>query len=132
LVLFDGVCNLCHGAVQFIVARDPKARLRFASLQSQAARDALGKLGAGPLPDSIVFVHHGRVRVKSAAAMAIARWLRLPWPLLAVFWLVPWPVRDAVYDWIARHRYRWFGRQEACWLPTPALRQRFLDADERR
>ncbi|HEX6811111.1 MAG TPA: DCC1-like thiol-disulfide oxidoreductase family protein [Planctomycetota bacterium] len=132
LVLFDGDCNLCHGAVQFVLRRDPKARFRFASLQSAAGRAAIVATGRSTkLPDSIVFVRDGRLLVKSAAALAIALGLRWPWPLLAVFWLVPYPVRDLVYDWIARHRHRWFGRRQECWVPTPALRARFLDADER-
>jgi len=130
-VLFDGECNLCNGAVQFVLRRDPKARFRFASLQSAAGRAVLAATRHGTLPDSIVLVHDGRVLVKSAAALAIARGLRWPWPLLTVFWLVPYPVRDLVYDWVARHRHRWFGRRQECWVPTPALRERFLDAHER-
>jgi len=131
LILFDGVCNLCSGAVQFVIRRDGRARFRFASLQSAAGKAALARAGVvGPLPDSIVVVRGGRVLVKSAAALAIARGMRLPWPLLSVFWLVPYPLRDLVYDWIAKNRYRWFGKTEQCWVPTPALRARFLDADE--
>ena len=132
LVLFDGECNLCNGAVQFVLRRDPKGRFRFASLQSAAGRAVLEATGnRATLPDSIALVHDGRVLVKSAAALAIARGLRWPWPLLAVFWLAPYPVRDLVYDWVARHRHRWFGRRQECWVPKPALRERFLDADER-
>ncbi len=131
VVLFDGTCNLCNGAVQFVVRRDPRGRFRFAPLQSAAAQKLLAPGGGLPaLPDSIVLVHQGRVRTKSGAALAIARGLRWPWPLLTVFWLVPAPLRDFVYDWIARHRHRWFGRRDACMLPTPALRARFLDGSE--
>lgn len=133
LLLFDGDCNLCHGAVQFVLRRDRRERFRFASLQSAAGRAALAAAGvAGALPDSMVLLHRGRVRTKSGAALAIARLLPLPWPLASVAWLVPYPVRDLVYDWIARNRHRWFGRPAQCWVPTPALRARFLDADERR
>lgn len=132
LVLFDGDCNLCNGAVQFILRRDARAHFHFAALQSAAGRAALARVGGlGPLPDSIVLVQRGRALVKSAAALAIARGLRWPWPLLSIFWLVPWPLRDLVYDWIARNRYRWFGKREECWVPTPALRARFLDTAER-
>lgn len=132
LILFDGDCNLCHGSVQFVLQRDPKARFRFASLQSAAGRAAIAAVAPGAeLPDSIVLVHQGRLRTRSAAALAIARGLRFPWPLLSVFWLVPYPVRDLVYDWIAKNRYRWFGKRQECWVPTPALRARFLDAAER-
>ena len=133
LVLFDGDCNLCHGAVQFVLRRDPRARFRFASLQSEAGRAALARAGfEGELPDSVVLLHEGRVRTRSTAALAIARGLRFPWPLVSVLWLVPYPLRDFVYDWIAKRRFRWFGRRDSCWVPTPALRARFVDADERR
>lgn len=131
LILFDGDCNLCNGAVQFVIRRDPAARFSFASLQSEAGRRALAEAGQQDLPDSIVLVQGSRVRVKSAAALAIARGLRLPWPLLSVFWLVPYPLRDLVYDWVARNRYRWFGKRDSCWVPTPELRARFVDAPER-
>jgi predicted DCC family thiol-disulfide oxidoreductase YuxK len=131
LVLFDGVCNLCHGAVQFVIKNDPKARFRFAALQSPAAEQALAAAGfEGPRPDSMMLVDRGRVYTRSAAALAIARGLRFPWPLLAVFWIVPSPLRDLVYRWIARHRYRWFGKRDECWVPTPELRARFADSDE--
>jgi predicted DCC family thiol-disulfide oxidoreductase YuxK len=133
LVLFDGVCNLCHGSVQFILKRDPKARFRFAALQSAAGQQALAAAGVrGAVPDSIVLLHGGTVKVKSGAALAIARGLRWPWPLLSVFWVVPYPLRDLVYDFIARNRIRWFGQRQECWVPTKELRARFLDAVERR
>lgn len=132
-MLFDGTCNLCHGAVQFIIRRDSQARFRFASLQSQVAARVLAAVGVGEVrPDSLVLVRDGRVRFRSAAALGIARGLRWPWPLTTVFWLVPWFVRDLVYDWIARNRHRWFGRREECWVPTRELRARFLDAGEPR
>ena len=133
LLLFDGDCNLCHGAVQFVIRRDRRARFRFAALQSEAGRRALQRVGAPPtLPDSMVLVHRGRFWTRSGAALAVARRLPFPWPCASVFWLVPAPLRDLVYGWIARNRYRWFGRRSECWVPTPALRARFADADERR
>jgi len=135
LILFDGDCNLCNGCVQFVIKRDRKARYRFASLQSEVGRavleTALGRDGMATLPDSIVLVQRSKVQVKSAAALAIARGIRWPWPLLAVFWVVPYPIRDFIYDWVARNRLRWFGKRDACWIPTPQLRARFLDACER-
>ena len=107
-------------------------RFHFASLQSLAGREALAAAGGtGPLPDSIVLVHDGGIAVKSTAALRIARGLRWPWPALAVFWLVPAPLRDLVYDWIARHRYRWFGKNKACLVPRPEWRARFRDAADR-
>jgi predicted DCC family thiol-disulfide oxidoreductase YuxK len=131
-VLFDGECNLCNGAVQFILRRDQRAVFQFASLQSAAGRQLLVAADAPALlPDSLVLVQNGVLALKSTAALRIARGLRWPWPLFAVFFVVPRPLRDILYDWIARNRYRWFGKREACMVPTPALRARFLDAPER-
>jgi predicted DCC family thiol-disulfide oxidoreductase YuxK len=129
LVLFDGVCNLCHGSVQFIIKRDPKDQFRFASLQSQGAAPflALYKLDPSYL-DSIVLIEGGRCYRDSTAALRVAKRLSRLWPLFFyIFIIVPRPLRDLVYKWIARNRYRWFGKQEdACWIPTPELRKKFL------
>ncbi len=131
-MLFDGACNLCNASVQFVLRRDPGARFRFAALQSRAAIDLLAAAGwSGALPDSVALIADGRVQWRSAAALGIARRLRWPWPLLAAFVVVPRPVRDFVYDFVARRRLRWFGRRESCMVPTPELRARFLDAGER-
>ena len=124
IVLFDGVCNLCNGAVQFILARDPGGRFQFASLQSDAARRIL----SGQVPaETIVLAEPRRVYTKSTAALRIARGLRFPWPLLSVFLLIPRPLRDLVYHWVARNRYRWFGKRDACLLPKPEFKNRFVD-----
>lgn len=130
VLLFDGVCNLCSGIVRFVVNRDPAARVQFAALQSDAARRLLGTLPQPP-PDSLVLVENGKYYTRSAAALRIARGLRFPWPLLYVLVAVPRPVRDWVYDAVARNRYRWFGRRDVCMIPTPELRARFL-GDSRR
>jgi len=133
LLLFDGECNLCHGSVQFVLKRDRAQRFRFAALASTAGRQALAAAGAvPPLPDSMVLLHRGRVHTRSGAALAVARLLPWPWPLWSVFWIVPYPLRDLLYAFVARNRYRWFGKRASCWVPTPALRARFLDAAERR
>ena len=127
-ILFDGVCNLCNGFVRFVIARDPAARFRFAPLTSPAATPVLRQAGVSlPLPDSIVFIEDGQAYVRSDAALRIARGLRFPWPLLYGFVIVPRVIRDGIYDVIAARRYRWFGRRDACMVPTPELRQRFLD-----
>ena len=127
VVLFDGVCNLCSGAVRFIAANDPAGAFRFASLQS-----AYGALhaGAGPggPPRSIVVLADGVRYEESDAVLRIALGLRSPWPLAFVLTLVPRPWRDAAYRWVASNRYRWFGRTPACSLPPPDLAGRFLDA----
>ena len=127
MVLFDGVCNLCNGSVQFIIARDSAAHFHFAALDSEAARRVLDEVAvSGPLPDSVVLIDHGRVYTRSTAALRIAQGLAFPWPLISALMVVPRPLRDLLYDWIARHRYRWFGKRDACMLPTPGIRQRFL------
>jgi len=124
VVLFDGVCNLCNGAVRFILARDPAGRFRFASLQSEFARRLLREDGR---VETIVLLEAGKSYFRSTAALRIARGLRFPWPLLYAFVAVPRPLRDLAYDWVARHRYAWFGKRETCLVPTPEMRGRFLD-----
>ena len=128
VVLFDGVCNLCNGSVRFVIERDPHKHFQFAPLQSETATTLIGRT-ADPLamPDSIVLVDDGRLYVRSTAALRIARRLRFPWPLLWLFMAVPRPLRDWVYDVIARHRYGWFGRRDTCMVPTKEIRDRFLE-----
>lgn len=130
VVLFDGVCNLCNGAVNFWIDRDPASRLRFASLQSSVGRQLLESLGhpvpAGD-PESILLVEHGRVHERSGAALRIAWHLSGGWKLLVAFLVVPRPLRDLVYRWVAAHRYRWFGKSDVCRVPTPDLRARFIE-----
>ncbi|MGI4884615.1 MAG: thiol-disulfide oxidoreductase DCC family protein [Janthinobacterium lividum] len=128
-ILFDGVCNLCHGLVQFVIRHDAAGRFRFAALQSDAGRALLAAHGAppvAPVPESVLLVANGRVYARSAAVLRIAQGLGWPWRLAAAGWAVPGPWRDALYRFVARRRYRWFGRQASCLLPTPALQARFL------
>jgi predicted DCC family thiol-disulfide oxidoreductase YuxK len=127
VLLFDGVCNLCNASVLFVIDRDPGRRFAFASLQSPEAARLLAERGyLGMELDSVLLVEGRRVYERSTAALRVARRLTGAWPLLSVFLLVPRPLRDAVYDWVARNRYRWFGRQDACRVPAPELRARFL------
>jgi predicted DCC family thiol-disulfide oxidoreductase YuxK len=127
IVLFDGVCNLCSGAVQFIIRRDPAGRFRFASLQSPLGEELLARFGIDPgLLDSVILVEGDRWSKESDAALRVARGLGGAWKALAILRVIPRPIRDAVYRLIARNRYRWFGKKESCWLPTPELRGRFL------
>ena len=128
LVLFDGVCNLCNGFVQFVIARDPAGRFQFGALQSASARRVLDLHDApDPLPDTIVLVDEGRVFTRSTAVLRIARRLTFPWPLAYAFLAVPRPLRDWMYTIVARYRYRWFGKRDHCMVPTPAVRARFID-----
>jgi predicted DCC family thiol-disulfide oxidoreductase YuxK len=128
VVLFDGVCNLCNGFVQFVIERDPDAYFSFASLQSEAAARLLSAHGyEGATLDSVVLLENGRLYSRSDAALRVARHLGRGWPLLGGFRVVPRFVRDRVYDWIAANRYQWFGRRDECMIPTPELRARFLE-----
>jgi predicted DCC family thiol-disulfide oxidoreductase YuxK len=127
IVLFDGVCNLCNRSVQLILRHDPAGRFRFASLQSPAGQEILGRLGIDPKAlDSILVVEGEHWYRESDAALRVARGLSGPWKMLWALRVIPRPLRDGLYRLIARNRYRWFGKQETCWLPTPELRERFL------
>ncbi len=127
VLLFDGVCNLCNSSVQWVIEHDPGAKFRFASLQSEAGQALLRQhnLPTDEL-NTVVLVDAGRAYTRSDVPLRIFGKIGGAWSLLAVFRIVPRPLRNAVYDWIARNRYRWFGKKEACWLPTPDLKARFL------
>ncbi len=128
IILFDGVCNLCNTSVQFVINRDPKHRFNYAPLQGDTAKDLLAISGSPGLDlDSVVLVEDGKVYDRSTAALRIARKLTGGWPLLYGFIIVPKFIRDGVYNWIAKNRYRWFGKQDSCMIPTPELKSLFLD-----
>jgi predicted DCC family thiol-disulfide oxidoreductase YuxK len=128
VVLFDGVCNLCSGSVQFIIKRDPTNAFQFASLQSAYGQQEINRLGIRDLNlQSIILVDRDTFFTRSNAALEIARKLRGAWPLLYAFKIVPRFIRDIIYNWIARNRYRFFGKKDACWIPTPELKARFID-----
>lgn len=129
IILFDGVCNLCNSAVQFIIRKDRKDLFRFASLQSDAGKELMAQynLPVTTTPESIILIKGDAVYQYSAAVLQIARYLGGLWPLAYSFIVLPRFIRDSMYKWIARNRYRWFGRQSSCMLPTPALRAKFLD-----
>ena len=131
IILFDGVCNLCNGFVQFVIQHDASGRFRFAALQSAAGQAVLTAHGVDAAavaaePDSVLLEHGGQLYSHSEAVLRIAQGLGGPWRALLLGRLLPRPWRDAAYRFVARHRYRWFGRQESCWLPTPELKARFL------
>lgn len=128
VIFFDGVCNLCNHSVNTIIDFDPKGKFQFASLQSEFAKKTLDVHFTNSLqPDSIVLLKKGKVYTKSSAALQIARDMSGLWKLMFVFWLVPAPLRNAVYDFVAKYRYKWFGKQDACRVPTPEIRSRFID-----
>jgi predicted DCC family thiol-disulfide oxidoreductase YuxK len=127
VILFDGTCGLCDRWVSFVIASDRRRRFRFAPLQSDVGRSLLR---AHDLPidtlDSFALVSSGQAFQRSTAALQVLRRLGLPWSLLWVGVIVPRLVRDRLYDYVAAHRYRWFGQAEACTLPAPEERDRFL------
>lgn len=129
IVLYDGVCNLCDGAVRFILPRDSRKVFRFASLQSTYAKSILARHGIDDARalESIVLIEDGRPYLLSTGILRIARRLDFPWNLASVFLVVPRPLRDAVYRFVARNRYRWFGKEEVCLLPRPEWRDRFIE-----
>lgn len=127
IILFDGICNLCDKSIRFIYRHDPKGVFRFAPLQSGEAQKMLAEAGASaPDLSSILLIQDGKVYDRSTAALRIARHLNHAWPLLSLGMLVPRPLRDFVYKFIARNRYKWFGQKEQCDLPPKGLRERFI------
>jgi predicted DCC family thiol-disulfide oxidoreductase YuxK len=126
VLLFDGVCNLCSGTVQFVIERDSSAKVSFASLQSDFATEVkhTHSIPTGYL-DSIILLEGDRISYKSTAALRLTKYLDGLWPLLRILLIIPNPVRNLIYDVVARNRYKWFGKKESCWVPTPELRARF-------
>lgn len=127
ILLFDGVCNLCNSIVQFTIKRDPKAKFKFASLQSESGQTLLKKFG---LPtddfDSFVFINGDKYFLKSSAGLHVLKELGGIWKLFYVFIIFPRPLRDFVYNIIAKTRYKIFGKRNNCMIPIPRLKQRFL------
>ena len=127
IILFDGVCNLCNGFVQFVIAHDAAGRFKFAALQSEAGQQLLKNLPAAAQNlDTVVLIENGRFYHRSTAALRILRHLSGAWPLLYLAIVLPVFLRDWIYNFVARNRYRWLGRRESCLMPTPALKARFL------
>lgn len=128
IILFDGICNLCNQSVQFVIEHDNKNQFQFASLQSDFGQNFLkeNNLDATQF-DSVVFIEDNKFYTKSSAALKISKYLDGITSWLTIFMIVPKPLRDVVYSFIAKNRYRWFGKQESCWLPTPELKAKFLD-----
>ncbi|MBQ0768333.1 MAG: DUF393 domain-containing protein [Bizionia sp.] len=128
LVLFDGVCNLCNTSIQYIIRHDKKDVFLFAALQSDVGKEIIDKYAIDPSKtDSILlYVPEKGVKSKSTAALRIAKHLGFPVNVLVVYLIVPPFIRNAVYDLIARNRYKWFGKKEQCMIPTPELQSKFI------
>ncbi|WP_436515678.1 thiol-disulfide oxidoreductase DCC family protein [Ekhidna sp. To15] len=128
VILFDGVCNLCDSSVQFIIKRDKKGKFDFASLQSVYAKEHLpSSFTKEEDLRSIILQQGNNIKVKSTAALTIAKNLSGLWPALYAFIIIPRFLRDWVYDIIAKNRYKWFGKKDQCMIPSPDLRSRFID-----
>lgn len=127
VVLFDGVCNYCNWMVNFAIRNDRKAKLRFAPLQSETGKSLVKRFNISPEIDSVILIDNNKVYTYSSAAIRIAKYL--DWPARALYALVIVPpfIRQPFYKWFARHRYQWFGKREACMIPTVKVKERFLD-----
>ncbi|ASZ12826.1 thiol-disulfide oxidoreductase DCC family protein [Chitinophaga pendula] len=127
VILFDGVCNLCNNSVNFVIRHDRADRFRFASLQSEAATLLAQQYQTSfESRSSFILIEEGKVYQRSTAALRVVRHLGFPYYCLYLFMILPAFLRDAVYNQIARNRYRWFGKKDACMIPTSALRSKFL------
>ncbi|MEE4198887.1 MAG: DCC1-like thiol-disulfide oxidoreductase family protein [Bacteroidales bacterium] len=128
VVLFDGYCNLCSRSVQFIIPRDKNKFFYFASLQSAAGKKLCLQHG---LPEnynaSVIVIEGQKIYLRSEALLKIASKLKGPWPALTIFKIIPESIRDLMYNFIARHRFRWFGRRKECLVPSESMKERFLE-----
>lgn len=127
VLLFDGVCNFCNRMINFAIRNDKKAKLHFAPLQSKAGEALRSSYGVEPTADTIVFIEKGKAYTYARAAIRVCRYLDWPAKMLYVFIIVPRFICQPVYKWIARNRYKWFGKKETCMIPTPEIRSRFLE-----
>ncbi|MBP6431922.1 MAG: thiol-disulfide oxidoreductase DCC family protein [Ferruginibacter sp.] len=126
-ILFDGVCNFCNSAVNFVIKRDKKGVIKFAPLQSNAGLQLLQQYNL-PTNDmkSFVFIDGGVAYTQSTAAIKVCKYLNGAWSLCKIFIIVPKFIRDGLYNWVAKNRYKWFGQKETCMIPTPEVKARFL------
>ena len=128
IILFDGVCNFCNASVNFILKRDPKGIFRFTPLQSEAGQNLLKKFGLSTDDlDTMLLIDGDKHYTRSSAGLRIAARLSGLWPIFAVFLIVPKFLRDIVYKVIAKNRYRWWGKRDTCMIPTPEMKDRFLN-----
>lgn len=128
IILFDGVCNLCNRVVLFVIKHDKSGYFKFASLQSDYAKE---KINLESYTDndlrSLVLIQNGKIYWKSTAALKIAKHLSGGWKIFSVFLILPRFLRDPIYDFVARHRYKWFGKRAECMVPDPSLKKRFIE-----
>ncbi|HVM86633.1 MAG TPA: thiol-disulfide oxidoreductase DCC family protein [Puia sp.] len=128
IVLFDGVCNLCNRSVQFIIRHDKKNQFLFGSLQGRYGQECLKKFNMpSDTFNSFMLIEGDKIYSRSSGALRMLKYLGIGWQLFYGLIIIPKFIRDGVYNFIARHRYKWFGKKEECWVPTPELKARFLD-----
>lgn len=128
VILFDGVCNFCNHWVTFAIKRDRKNKLKFTPLQGETAKQLLPQYHINPTSlSSVIFIDNGKVYTQSSAAIQICKHLDGGWKLFYGLIIIPKFIRDFLYNIIARNRYKWFGKKESCMIPTPELKERFLD-----
>ncbi len=131
IILFDGVCNLCNGAVDFIIKHDQKDQFKLAALQDEVGKTLLKRhFISSTYIDSIILITKKGLLYKSDAALSIASKLGGLWQVFIIFRILPKSIRDYLYDWIAKNRYQWFGKENTCRLPTPAESAKFLKMED--
>ncbi len=127
ILIFDGECNLCNNWVKLVLRFDKKQRFKFCSLQSEQGRKLIGdQISLETLPQTVVLIENDKLYTHSTAALRVVQQLAFPVSMLVVFKIIPVKVRDVVYNWIARNRYKWFGKQQSCRIPEPEIMHRFL------
>jgi predicted DCC family thiol-disulfide oxidoreductase YuxK len=126
IILFDGVCNFCDSSVQFIIKRDKKAIFRFAPIQSDTGKELARKYNVSLNIDSLILIEHSKCYYKSSAVFRICKRLKGSWKLLYMLIVIPKPLRDYLYDYVAKNRYKWFGKKTECMMPLPDIKNRFL------
>lgn len=127
IILFDGVCNLCNGAINFVIQKDRKNIFKFATLQSEIGKSLLSKYNVDTTKiDSMILIDGDKCYIKSSAALRIAKRLSGGYPLLYSLIVLPKFIRNSVYEYVAKNRYKWFGKKESCMIPTPELKAKFL------
>ena len=128
ILIFDGVCNFCNGFVNFIIDRDPKKKIKFVASQSESGKKILQqyKISKKEVKESIIFIEQEHYNTKSTAFFHILKHLRFPWYLFYGFVLTPHFIRDTIYNYIGKNRYKWFGKRNTCRMPTKDIKDRFL------
>ena len=128
IILFDGICNLCSCAVQFLIMRDKKRVFRYASLQSKAGQKLTALYNIPSEVDSIILLKNNNYYAKSCATIEVIKELKWYWKIFLFIGILPKKIRDWLYDFVAKNRYKWFGRKHACMVPTPELKSLFLES----